>query len=55
LIENQGTLTEPPEDYDEDICITHADGSHLVDLTSTPHRFENWPSWGPLANAFTGR
>jgi hypothetical protein len=35
---------------DEDICITHPDGPHLVHLTNTPQRSENWPSWGPLAN-----
>ncbi len=24
-----------------------ADGSNIVNLTSTPVIFENWPSWGP--------
>ena len=24
-----------------------ADGSNIVNLTSTSGTFENWPSWGP--------
>jgi TolB protein len=48
MCENQGTLTEPPTDYDEDICVMNADGSGIVHLTDTPRVLENWPSWGPM-------
>ena len=47
MCENQGLLADPPEDYDEDLCVMDADGSEIVDLTNTPAKFENWPSWGP--------
>jgi Tol biopolymer transport system component len=47
MCENQGTLTEPPEGYNEDLCVMDADGSHIVDITNTPDVMENWPSWGP--------
>jgi Tol biopolymer transport system component len=47
MCETQGTLSDPPEDYDEDICVMDADGSDIVNLTNTPGTFENWPSWGP--------
>lgn len=49
MCENRGLLADPPEDYDEDICVMDADGSHIVDLTNTPAKFENWPSWGPAS------
>jgi hypothetical protein len=47
MCEKQGTLPEPPEDHNEDICVANADGSNVVNLTNTPDVFENWPSWGP--------
>jgi TolB protein len=47
MCESQGLLTDPPDNYDEDICVMDADGSDIVDLTNTPTTFENWPSWGP--------
>ena len=25
------------------------DGSNIVDLTNTPAKIENWPSWGPAS------
>ena len=31
----------------DDICVMHADGSNIVNLTNTPETWENWPSWGP--------
>ena len=49
MCENQGTLTRPPADYNEDICVMHADGSHIVMVVSTPSTLENYPSWGPAA------
>ena len=48
MCENQGTLTEPPEDFNEDLCTVEADGSGIVNITNTPDVMENWPSWGPL-------
>jgi TolB protein len=47
MCENQGLLAEPPADYNEDICVMGAGGSHIVNLTHTPGTLENWPSWGP--------
>jgi Tol biopolymer transport system component len=47
MCETQGTLPEPPEGHNEDICVANADGSNVVNLTNTPDVFENWPSWGP--------
>jgi TolB protein len=47
MCENQGTLTETPEDYNEDLCTVSADGSDIVNITNTPDVMENWPSWGP--------
>jgi hypothetical protein len=47
MCEKQGTLPKPPDDHNEDICISNADGSNIVNLTNTPKIFENWPSWGP--------
>jgi Tol biopolymer transport system component len=47
MCENQGLTEEVPADYDEDICVMNADGSHIVDLTNTPGKFENFPSWAP--------
>jgi Tol biopolymer transport system component len=46
MCENQGTLQEPPPNYNEDICTMRADGSHVVKLTDTPGVLENYPSWG---------
>ena len=47
MCENQGTLTETPEDYNEDLCMMDADGSDIVNITNTADVMENWPSWGP--------
>lgn len=47
MCENQGTRRQPPDDYNQDICVMDADGSNLVRVISTPERQENWPSWGP--------
>ena len=49
MCENQGTLNRPPVDYNEDICVMHADGSHIVKVINTPNTLENYPSWGPAA------
>lgn len=49
MCENQGTLLDPPPDYNEDICTMRADGSRLVKITNTPGVLENYPSWGPAA------
>jgi Tol biopolymer transport system component len=46
MCENQGTLPDRP-DYDEDICVMHANGSNVVNITKSPNTGENWPSWGP--------
>ena len=40
----------PPKDYNQDICIMNADGSHIVHVINTPRVLENWPSWGPAAH-----
>jgi hypothetical protein len=40
-------ITEPGKPYNEDICVMNADGTVIVDLTNTPDKNENWPSWGP--------
>jgi len=40
-------ITSAGGDVNEDICVAHADGSHVVNVTNTPDAFENWPSWGP--------
>jgi Tol biopolymer transport system component len=50
MCENRGLLAEPPQDYNEDICVMDADGSNIVNLTNTPEKIENWPSWGPAPN-----
>lgn len=47
MCEKQGTLPEPPEGQNDDICVMNADGSDIVNLTNTPEIWENWPSWGP--------
>jgi Tol biopolymer transport system component len=47
VCEKQGTLPEPPEGQNDDICVMNADGSNVVNLTNTPEKWENWPSWGP--------
>ena len=49
MCETQGTLPEPPDGHNEDICVANADGSNVINLTNTPKVFENWPSWGPAA------
>ena len=51
MCENQGLLADASESYDEDICVMDADGSDIVNLTNTPAKFENWPSWGPAPGA----
>jgi Tol biopolymer transport system component len=40
-------ITDSLGHYDEDICVMHADGTHIVNLTNAPDTIENWPSWGP--------
>jgi Tol biopolymer transport system component len=50
MCENQGTLRDPPADYNQDICVMNADGSNIVHIISTPNVLENWPSWGPAAH-----
>ena len=47
MCENQGTLAETPEDYNEDLCVMDVDGSDIINITNTPDVLENWPSWGP--------
>jgi Tol biopolymer transport system component len=47
VCEPQGTLPEPPPGHNDDICVMDADGTDIVNLTNTPHTWENWPSWGP--------
>jgi Tol biopolymer transport system component len=47
MCENQGTLLDPPPDYNEDICTMKTDGSEIVHVIDTPDTLENWPSWGP--------
>ena len=47
VCEKQGTLPEPPEGQNDDICVMNADGSNIVNLTNTSETWENWPSWGP--------
>ena len=47
MCENQGTLADPPPDYNEDICTMRADGTHVVTLTHSPGVLDNYPSWGP--------
>jgi Tol biopolymer transport system component len=47
MCENQGTLLDPPPDYNEDICTMKSNGTDIVHVIETPDTFENWPSWGP--------
>ncbi len=47
MCENQGTLLEPPDDYNQDICVMDADGDNVVNITDTPGVYENYPAWGP--------
>jgi Tol biopolymer transport system component len=47
VCEKQGTLPEPPEGQNDDICVMNADGANIVNLTNTTEIWENWPSWGP--------
>ncbi len=49
MCENWGSLSEEPEDYNEDICTSNADGSNIVHVIDTPGTLENWPSWGPAS------
>jgi Tol biopolymer transport system component len=46
MCENQGTLPEPPKDYNQDICVMDADGDDVDNLTETDGVFENYPAWG---------
>jgi TolB protein len=46
MCENQGTLPEPPNDYNQDICVMDADGDDVENLTETDGVFENYPAWG---------
>lgn len=48
MCENQGTLQEPPKDYNQDICVMDADGDDVVNLTESEGVYENYPAWGPL-------
>ena len=50
MCDNQGTLPDPPSDFNQDICVMHADGSHIAHVIDTPSVLENWPSWGPAAH-----
>ena len=47
MCENQGTLPEPPKDYNQDICVMDADGDDVENLTETDGVYENYPAWGP--------
>jgi Tol biopolymer transport system component len=47
MCENQGTLTQPPPNYNQDICVMDADGHNIVHITKTPRVYENYPAWGP--------
>jgi Tol biopolymer transport system component len=47
MCENQGTLPEPPKDYNQDLCVMEADGEDIVNITETPNVQENYPAWGP--------
>jgi Tol biopolymer transport system component len=46
MCENQGTLPEPPKDYNQDLCVMEADGDDIVNITETPDVQENYPAWG---------
>ena len=50
MCDNQGTLPDPPLDFNQDICVMNADGAHIVHVINTPNMLENWPSWGPAAH-----
>jgi Tol biopolymer transport system component len=50
MCDNRGTLPGPPADFNQDICVMNADGSHIVHVIDTPNVLENWPSWGPAAH-----
>jgi Tol biopolymer transport system component len=50
MCDNQGTLSHPPTDFNQDICVMNADGSNIVHIISTPNVLENWPSWGPASH-----
>jgi hypothetical protein len=47
FVRDRGLLSDPRAGFNEGICVMDADGSNIVNLTSTPGVFENWPSWGP--------
>jgi Tol biopolymer transport system component len=49
MCENQGTLPEPPKDYNQDICVMDADGDSIDNITETEGVYENFPAWGPTA------
>ncbi|HEY3946144.1 MAG TPA: hypothetical protein VGL78_13030 [Solirubrobacteraceae bacterium] len=50
MCDNRGTLPHPPKNFNQDICVMNADGSHIVHVIKTPNVLENWPSWGPKAH-----
>jgi Tol biopolymer transport system component len=50
MCENQGTLLEPPKDYNQDICVMDADGDNVENITETEGVYENYPAWGPDAD-----
>jgi Tol biopolymer transport system component len=50
MCDNQGTLPDPPAEFNQDICVMNADGSNIVHAIDTPRVLENWPSWGPAAH-----
>jgi tricorn protease-like protein len=39
----------------KDICIVHADGSNLQNITNTPHIWEEKPNWTPDGNLIISR
>ena len=50
MCENQGTLPNPPNDYNQDICVMDANGENVENLTETEGVYENYPAWGPAAD-----
>jgi Tol biopolymer transport system component len=50
MCDNNGTLPTPPPNFNQDICVMNANGSHIIHIIDTPNVLENWPSWGPAAH-----
>src|SRR5438477_581854 len=40
MCDNKGTLPDPPADFNQDICVMNADGSHTVHVINTPNVLE---------------